>query len=116
GETPTPTRLNLAALDPREAKGHTSRTRTTSSEPERRMQRLLSQRNSGERTRLGRSHDMGNTLKRYVPSVFPSRGRHFDSARPLNSRGKKGSRQSKNAGQYPRQLWRFSEGKVLPMS
>jgi len=31
----------------------------------------------GECTPLGQSHDMGNTLQRYVPSVFRSRGRHF---------------------------------------
>jgi hypothetical protein len=42
---------------------------------------------------LGQSNDIGNTLQRRVPSVLPSRGR-----------------------EYTRQLWRFSEGKVLPMS
>src|SRR5262249_14899808 len=53
-------------------------------------------------TQQGRSHDMGNTLQRYVPSVFPSRGRHFDLARPLNSRGKKGvSPEQKCRGVHP---------------
>jgi hypothetical protein len=47
---------------------------------------------------------------------FPLEVGIFDLARPLNSRGKRGSRQSKNAGEYMRQLRRFSEGKVLPMS
>lgn len=50
------------------------------------------------------------------PPFFPLEEGIFDLARPLNFRAEKGSRRSKNAGEYTRQLWRFSEGKVLPMS